>query len=118
MNRHDLGRSLAGRLKTAEASLDRTVAEYGRLIAEMADGRIQYRLAMSVGQDAMEGATRALVQLSDVRAHTIALHDGLRVAAETMGVDYTLSGPGEDKPEDPTKPIKNQAQAVRHLRAV
>lgn len=117
MQRNELGRELASQLRAAERALDKTISEYGQLLVAMTTGRIQSRVSLLVGQPAVDGATATLALLSTARQRTIELHHGLREAAEEMGVDYTLSGPGDDKPKDPTKPRFLADEPVR-LRAV
>jgi hypothetical protein len=103
MQRNELGRELAGQLRNAERALDTAIALQAQLLVTMTTGRIQSRVSLVVGQPAIDGATATLALLSTARQRTIELHHGLRDAAEEMGVDYTLSGPGDDKPKDPPK---------------
>lgn len=119
MSRHELGRTLADQLYNAERSLDATIADYSQLLLAMTSGRIQNRVSLVVGQSAIDGATGTLSLLATARQRTIELHEGLRQAAEAMGVDYSMSGPGDDKPKPPLTPrLEADPQAPRRLRAV
>ncbi len=97
--RSNIGHSVAKQVRATEIAFDRAIAEAGRLVTLMADGRIEARISAVVGQDALTGVTVALSTIADARGSLVSAHGRLAAAADSVNIPYQLSGP-EMKPED------------------
>lgn len=103
MTRHSIGEALAARLYTAEAAIDRAMAETAALAAALPGARAEAWLSAVTGQRAFTGAAAAISALAEARGHRVQTHNTLAALARKLGLEALAVGP-VDKPGD-TPPV-------------
>lgn len=103
MTRHNIGEALAARLYTAEAAIDRAMAETAALAAALPDARAEAYLSAVTGQRAFSGAAATISALAEARGHLVQTHNTLAALARKLGLEALAVGP-VDKPGD-TPPV-------------
>ncbi len=103
MSRQSIGEALAARLFTAEAAIDRALAEAAALAAALPDARAEAWLSAVTGQRAFTGAAATISALAEARGHLVQTHNSLAALARKLGLDSLAVGP-VDKPGD-TPPV-------------
>ena len=99
MTRQAIGEALAARLYTAEAAIDRAMAESAALAAALPGARADGFLSAVTGQRAVRGAAATISALAEARGHLVQTHNTLTALARKLGLDALASGP-IDKPGD------------------
>lgn len=103
MSRQSIGEALAARLYTAEAAIDRAMAETAALAAALPDARAEAWLSAVTGQRAFSGAAATISALAEARGHLVQTHNTLAALARKLGLEALAVGP-VDKPGD-TPPV-------------
>lgn len=103
MSRQSIGEALAARLYTAEAAIDRALAETAALAAALPDARAEAWLSAVTGQRAFTGAAATISALAEARGHLVQTHKTLAALARKLGLEALAVGP-VDKPGD-TPPV-------------
>lgn len=103
MTRQSIGEALAARLYTAEAAIDRAMAETAALAAALPDARAEAWLSAVTGQRAFTGAAATISALAEARGHLVQTHNTLAAVARKLGLEALAVGP-VDKPGD-TPPV-------------
>ena len=103
MTRQSIGEALAARLYTAEAAIDRAMAETAALAAALPDARAEAWLSAVTGQRAFTGAAATISALAEARGHLVQTHNTLAALARKLGLEALAVGP-IDKPGD-TPPV-------------
>ena len=103
MTRQAIGEALAARLYTAEAAIDRAMAESAALAAALPGARADAYLSAVTGQRAFSGAAATISALAEARGHLVQTHNTLAALARKLGLETLAVGP-VDKPGD-TPPI-------------
>ncbi|HYD27440.1 hypothetical protein [Brevundimonas sp.] len=103
MTRQGIGEALAARLYSAEAAIDRAMAETAALTAALPAARADAWLSAVTGQRAFSGAAAAIGALTEARGHLVQTHNTLAALARKLGLEALALGP-VDKPGD-TPPI-------------
>lgn len=103
MSRQRIGEALAARLYTAEAAIDRALAEAAAFAAALPDARAEAWLSAVTGQRAFSGAAAAISALAEARGHLVQTHNTLAALARKLGLEALAAGP-VDKPGD-TPPV-------------
>lgn len=103
MTRQSIGEALAARLYTAEAAIDRAMAETAALAAALPDARAEAWLSAVTGQRAFTGAAATISALAEARGHLVQTHNTLAALARKLGLESLAIGP-VDKPGD-TPPV-------------
>ncbi|MBX9460115.1 MAG: hypothetical protein KL785_02205 [Brevundimonas sp.] len=103
MDRQNIGEALAARLYTAEAAIDRAMAETAALAAALPTARADAWLSAVTGQRAFTGAAATISALAEARGHLVHTHNTLAALARKLGLDALAVGP-VDKPGD-TPPV-------------
>lgn len=103
MSRQSIGEALAARLYTAEAAMDRALAETAAFAAALPDARAEAWLSAVTGQRAFTGAAAAISALAEARGHLVQTHNTLAALARKLGLEALAVGP-VDKPGD-TPPV-------------
>ena len=103
MSRQSIGEALAARLYTAEAAIDKALAETAALAAALPGGRADAWLSAVTGQRAFSGAAGAVSALAEARGHLVQTHNTLAAVARRLGLETLAVGP-VDKPGD-TPPV-------------
>ena len=99
MTRQAIGEALAARLYTAEAAIDRAMAESAALAAALPGARADAYLSAVTGQRAFSGAAATNSALAEARGQLVQTHNTLTALARKLGLDALASGP-IDKPGD------------------
>jgi hypothetical protein len=103
MTRQGIGEALAARLYSAEAAIDRAMAETAALTAALPGARADAWLSAVTGQRAFSGAAATISALAEARGHLVQTHNTLAALARKLGLETLAVGP-VDKPGD-TPPI-------------
>ena len=103
MSRQNIGEALAARLYTAEAAIDRAMAETAALAAALPGARAEAYLSAVTGQRAFSGAAATISALAEARGHLVQTHNTLAALARSLGLEALAVGP-VDKPGD-TPPV-------------
>ena len=103
MNRQSIGEALAARLYTAEAAIDRAMADTAALAAALPEARADAWLSAVTGQRAFSGAAATISALAEARGHLVQTHNTLAALARKLGLESLAVGP-VDKPGD-TPPV-------------
>ena len=103
MSRQNIGEALAARLYTAEAAIDRAMAETAALAAALPGARADAYLSAVTGQRAVRGAAATISALAEARGHLVQTHNTLAALARSLGLEALAVGP-VDKPGD-TPPV-------------
>lgn len=126
MTRQTVGEALAARLYTAEAAIDRALAETAALVAALPGARAEASLSAVVGRRAFDGAAASVAALAEARSHLADAHHTLAALARRLGLDVLAvgvldkpgdgppvgGGGGDSRPEPPVnlnKPLINTA---------
>ena len=99
MTRQAIGEALAARLYTAEAAIDRAMAESAALAAALPGARADAYLSAVTGQRAFSGAAATISALAEARGHLVQTHNTLAAVARRLGLETLAVGP-VDKPGD------------------
>lgn len=99
MTRQSIGEALAARLYTAEAAVDRAMADAAALASALPEARAEAWLSAVTGQRAFTGAAAAVSALAEARGHLIQTHNTLAALARKLGLEALAVGP-VDKPGD------------------
>ena len=103
MSRQNIGEALAARLYTAEAAIDRAMAETAALAAALPGARAEAYLSAVTGQRAFSGAAATISALAEARGHLVQTHNTLAALARSLGLEALAVGQ-VDKPGD-TPPV-------------
>lgn len=103
MTRQSIGEALAARLYTAEAAIDRALAETAALAVALPGARADAYLSAVAGQRAFTGTAATLSALAEARGHLVQTHHTLAALARKLGLEALAVGP-VDKPGD-TPPV-------------
>ena len=103
MSRQSIGEALAARLYTAEAAIDKAMAETAALAAALPGARADAWLSAVTGQRAFSGAAATISALAEARGHLVQTHNTLAAVARRLGLETLAVGP-VDKPGD-TPPV-------------
>ena len=93
MTRQAIGEALAARLYTAEAAIDRAMAESAALAAALPGARADAYLSAVTGQRAFSGAAATISALAEARGHLVQTHNTLTALARKLGLETLASGP-------------------------
>jgi glutamine phosphoribosylpyrophosphate amidotransferase len=78
--------SVAKELSIAESSIDETIQSIATLTATMAAARVDARLAIASGQDALLSVANAMRLVSDARGELVRAHGQLLTVQDDMGL--------------------------------
>lgn len=95
---HELGDAadnIAGAIDELERSIDGSLAQFGRLLHDLAAGRASSRLSASYAHDVFEATIPALTSIVAARTSAVDIHKRLTVVQRHQGI--TLSIPPTDK---------------------
>jgi len=110
-SRVDAAHTVANNLFAFERSYDATVANGARLIASIAEGRIDADLSAILVQGTMEKVAKSIVAAVDGRREAVEAHKRLEMLRTHIGLTVSWG--------DGTKPPSGSGEAdERHLRAV
>lgn len=104
MNLHDMSPAdrfatiVAADLRNSEHALDRSLAAYGQMLANLAEGRVSAGLAAQAGQKGLDHIAEAIGASVAARRSTIAAHDAFARDARRLGMEWTSMAAGERKP--------------------
>ena len=87
--------NIAGSIDLLERSIDESLAQFGRLLQDLAAGRAASRLPAGYAHDVFEATIPALSSIVAARTSAVAIHKRLTVVQRHQGV--TLSIPPTDK---------------------
>ncbi|MFT4955399.1 MAG: hypothetical protein ACI8U3_001787 [Brevundimonas sp.] len=96
----DFATVIANELRNVEHSLDGTLACSGQLLSTLATGRIAAGLGAGVGQEGAAALAEAINGMMAARGRVAFAHAALEKAAARQGLQWTLTGTGESKPDD------------------
>jgi len=94
---------VAADLRNSEHALDRSLAAYGQMLTNLADGRVNAGLAAQAGQKGLDHIAEAIGASVAARRATIAAHDAFARDARRLGLEWTSMAAGERKPGGPVK---------------
>lgn len=97
-SRRELGSLAARQLRAAEQQADLTIAAKLALAQLLVSRRSEAGFAAAVGQEALQELARGISLSVEARGALVKAHEGLRQAADELGVPWRLEGPLEDKP--------------------
>lgn len=104
-----VGVRAARRLREAEHSLDRALADKLALGQMLLSARVEARMGVAVGQSVMADLARAFSLAVEARGALGAAHDGLARLAADHGILWSFDGPVETKPGE--RPFLSRATA-------
>lgn len=96
----DFATVIANELHNVEHSLDGTLASSGQLLTTLATGRIAAGLGAGVGQEGAAALAEAINEMMVARGRVAFAHAALQKAAMRQGLQWTMTGTGESKPDD------------------
>lgn len=96
-------REIAKTLLPSEDSLDASIVANARLVAAIAQGRLDAGVAAEVGAEALGNAIAALGALGEARARTVVCHQQLTVQRDVFGMDGSDVGCNLGKYQDSPK---------------
>lgn len=96
----DFATVIANELRNLEHSLDGTLASSGQLLTTLATGRIAAGLGAGVGQEGAVALAEAISGMTVARGRVAFAHAALEKAARRHGMQWTMTGTGESKPND------------------
>ena len=99
MERNEAADTVAEALWSAERALDSAFAELAGLLGVVTRSRTDAKLAMMVGQDAVNEIAAAIPEMTVVRDRLIDAHRKLDRWQKRLGVQVRASG-GQEKPPD------------------
>lgn len=86
---------IAGSIDQFERGIDRTIADFGRLLYDLASGRASSTLSAGYGHDVFEAAIPALSSMVAARTTAVDMHK--RLTAVQRHQRITLTTPPTDK---------------------
>ncbi len=89
---------VAADLRSSEHALDRSLAAYGQMLSNLAEGRVSAGLAAQAGQKGLDHIVEAISASVAARRSTIAAHDAFARDARRLGIEWTSMAAGETKP--------------------
>lgn len=110
----DFATVIAKELRNVEHSLDGTLACSGQLLSTLATGRIAAGLGAGVGQEGAAALAEAINGMMAARGRVAFAHAALEKAATRQGLQWTMTGTGESKPDDGSvvRPTRASADAA------
>lgn len=85
-------RAIGRALRSSEDTLDTSIANVARLVASIAEGRLQAGVAAQTGHDAFMQASATLTTLSQARDHVVSCHRQLERVRDVQGIDPEPAG--------------------------
>lgn len=99
-DKHDFATSVGERLRAAEQSIDHALGDIALIIHESRHAA-GAGFAAQAGRPALRRVREAMNAAMDAREGIVAAHDLLARTAKSLGVTYTMGGPGEGKDQPP-----------------
>lgn len=96
--RLEVARDIAARIKPTEAALDAVIAEFGMLIATMAEAPQQAELPIHAGQKALEQVIAAAALATQARNTMAKAHTSFAATKRRIGLEEVALGAGVDTP--------------------
>lgn len=94
----EIAQEVADSLFSVEEKLDAAMQETARFTAQLVEVRAKAGLSVMIGQDALEGASAAMVALAQVRRELVKTHGHLADDQLRLGIRTTrMGGPFSDK---------------------
>jgi len=97
MRRVDMVRAGAGQLVSAESAIEKAMGEVALLVHSLGTMRMDARLAMQVGHEAMGSIVDTMSALSTARSTIVRAHLQLSEVKADLGFGPMAAGTGEDK---------------------
>lgn len=102
MKRTEIVHAGAARLVQTEAAIETAICETADLISYLGRTRMEQKIALEVGEEAMKNLVITLTSLSEARASVLLAHDNLNTVKRQLGCATVALGTGENK--SPPKP--------------
>jgi hypothetical protein len=97
----DFANMIAGRLRNAEHALDQALSDLALLSHDFTRHRAEAGFAPQSGHQAYLEIQAGAASMTEARSRLIAAHDRFAREAKVLGVQWTLTGPWEQKPKPP-----------------
>ncbi|MFT4074355.1 MAG: hypothetical protein QM647_02405 [Asticcacaulis sp.] len=101
MRRVDMVRAGAGQLVSAETAIEKAMGEVALLVHSLGAMRMDARLAMEVGHEAMGSIVDTMSALSTARSTIVKAHLQLAEVKSDLGLGAVAAGTNEDKTSKP-----------------
>jgi hypothetical protein len=98
----DFATMIAGRLRDAEHALDQALSDVALLSHDFTRHRADAGFAPQSGHQAFLDIQAGVAAMTEARTRLIAAHDRFAREAKVLGVQWTATGPWEQKPKPPT----------------
>ena len=97
MKRMDMVRTGAAQLVSAETAIEKAMGEVALLVHSLGTMRMDARLSMEVGHEAMGTIVDTMASLSTARTTIVRAHHQLSDVQTRLGCGAVAAGTGEDK---------------------
>lgn len=92
---------VAADLKQTEAAIDHAIAQVATLMNTLVTGRMNADLPAAAGQQVIAKVSEAVAAVIEGRQQVVVAHRMLEVTGKKLGVEPSLGGPFEPKPDLP-----------------
>lgn len=97
MKRTEIVHAGAARLVQTEAAIETAICETADLISYLGRTRMEQKIALEVGEEAMKNLVITLTSLSEARSSVLLVHNNLNTVKRQLGCATVAVGTGEDK---------------------
>ncbi len=98
IEKNDFACLIAHELRDSERQIDASGARLSLLLGTIFEGRAPAGFAAAAGQSGIENTAAALSAIVEARRKIVAAHNHFERDGRRMGLDWSMSGLGENKP--------------------